>query len=193
VYGGDLDNNRLASLSSIAEPLAKKNCVGYVPYNPTEKAPKEKFDYFAVMAPVPKLVAMTIADAAKGAIINIFAGIPATVGGPVDVDTYIEKGCYFIGTSGSTLDDMLTVLRKVQNGSLDTNISVAAVLGLKGAIDGIRAVEHHAIPGKIIVYPDCTELGLTRLEELAGKSAKAAAALNNGLWTQEAESALIKQ
>jgi len=86
VYGGDLDNNRLASLSGIAGPLAKKNGVGYVPYNPTEKALTEKFDYFAVMAPVPKLVAMTIGDAAPGAIINIFAGIPATVGGPVDVD-----------------------------------------------------------------------------------------------------------
>jgi threonine dehydrogenase-like Zn-dependent dehydrogenase len=192
VYAGDLDDGRLAALSAIAEPLAQKNNVGYVPYNPTRNAPTRPFDYFAVMAPVPKLVAQCVADAADGAIINIFAGIPATVGGPVDVDAYVKKGCYFVGTSGSTLDDMITVLRKVQNGSLDTNISVAAVAGLNGAIDGIRAVEHHAIPGKILVYPDC-DLPLTRLEELAGKAPAAAAGLKNGLWTKAAEAALIKK
>lgn len=193
VYAGDLDNNRLASLTGIAQPLAQKNGVGYVPYNPTEKMLAEKFDYFAIMAPVPKLVAQAITDAAPGAIINIFAGIPATVGGPMDVDAYVQKGLYFLGTSGSTLDDMIAVLKKVQSGSLDTNISVAAVSGLKGAIDGIRAVEHHSIPGKIIIYPDCTELGLTRLEDLAEKAPKAAAAMKNGLWNKAAEAALIAQ
>lgn len=192
VYAGDLDNDRLAALAAIAEPLAKRNGLGYTPYNPTENVPAQKFDYFAIMAPVPKLVAQSVVDSADGAIINIFAGIPATVGGPVDIDAYVEKGCYFIGTSGSTLDDMLTVLKKVQAGRLDTNISVAAVSGLKGAIDGIRAVEHHAIPGKIIVYPDCADLPLTRLEELAGIAPDVAAALNNGLWTKDAEAALLK-
>ena len=192
VYAGDLDNERLASLTAIAEPLAKKNKVGYATYNPTEKVPAEKFNYFAVMAPVPKLVANCVADAAPAAIINIFAGIPATVGGPVDVDAYVEKGLYFVGTSGSVLDDMITVLKKVQDGSLDTNISVAAVSGLKGAIDGIRAVENHSIPGKIIVYPDCAELGLTRLEELDKKAPAAAAAMKDGVWNKAAEAALLK-
>ena len=193
VYAGDLDTQRLAALSAIAQPLAEQNCVGYVPYNPTDNPPTVKFNYFSIMAPVPKLVAQSVADAAPGAIINIFAGIPATVGGPVDMDAYVEKGCYFIGTSGSTLDDMLTVLKKVQSGALDTNISVAAVSGLKGAIDGIRAVEHHRIAGKIIVYPDCTDLELTRLEELADKAPAAVEALDNGLWNKQAESELLKR
>lgn len=190
VYAGDLDNNRLAALSAVADPLAKRNAVGYVPYNPAENPQTRKFDYFAIMAPVPKLVAQSVLDAAPGAIINIFAGIPATVGGPVDIDAYVEKGCYFIGTSGSTLDDMLAVLKKVQSGALDTNISVAAVSGLKGAIDGIRAVEHHTIPGKIIVYPDC-DLGLTRLQELAAVAPHVAASLKSGLWTKSAEAELL--
>ncbi len=192
VYAGDLDNGRLAALTAIAGPLAESNAVGYVPYNPTENPTDVQFDYFAIMAPVPKLVAQSVLDAAPGAIINIFAGIPATVGGPVDIDAYVQKGCYFIGTSGSTLDDMLTVLKKVQAGSLNTNISVAAVSGLNGAIDGIRAVENHTIAGKIIVYPDCEDLELTRLEDLADKAPAAAEALSNGLWTQAAEAALLK-
>ncbi len=192
VYAGDLDNGRLAALTAIAGPLAEANTVGYVPYNPTQNPPDVRFDYFAIMAPVPELVAQSVLDAAPGAIINIFAGIAATVGGPVDIDAYVQKGCYFIGTSGSTLDDMLTVLKKVQDGVLDTNISVAAVAGLKGAIDGIRAVENHTIAGRIVVYPDCADLELTGLGALADTAPAAAAALSNGLWTKAAEAALLK-
>lgn len=192
VYAGDLDDQRLAALSAIARPLAEQNKAGYVPYNPTKNPPSVNYTYFTIMAPVPTLVAQAVLDAAAGAIINIFAGIPAAVGGPVDLDAYVEKGCYFIGTSGSTLDDMMTVLKKVQSGALNTNISVAAVSGMKGAIDGIRAVEHHLIPGKIIVYPDCAEMELTRLDQLPEKAPAVANALDNGLWTKQAEIELLK-
>lgn len=190
VYAGDLDDNRLASLSKIAEPLAKRNRLGYIAYNPAKGAPAAAYDYIAMMAPIPKLVTQAVVDAADKGMINIFAGIPATVSGPVDMDAYCRKRLYFVGTSGSTLDDMLAVLSKVQSGQLDTNISVAAVCGLGGAIDGIRAVEHHTIPGKIIVYPDC-DLPLTPLEKLGMQKPKAAAKLADGLWTKEAEETLL--
>lgn len=192
VYAGDLDDNRLAGLTRIAQPLADRNGVGYLPYNPSTKAPDASFDYIVLMAPVVKLVAQAVLDAAEGGIVNIFAGIPANVSGPVDVDAYCQKNLYFIGTSGSTLDDMLAVLAKVQSGALDTNISVAAVCGLPGAIDGIRAVEHHTIPGKIIVYPD-SPLPLTPLEKLHEQNPGAASKLADGLWTKEAEEALVHE
>ena len=64
------------------------------------------------MAPVPALVVQSIPAAATRAIINIFAGIPANVTAELDLDTYIAKQLYFIGTSGSTLDDMKLVLPK---------------------------------------------------------------------------------
>jgi len=189
VYAGDLDDNRLASLTKIARPLAERNHVGYEPYNPSKTASGESFDYIVLMAPVVKLVAQAVTDAAQDGIINIFAGIPAGVSGPIDVDAYCKKSLYFIGTSGSTLDDMLAVLAKVQSGALDTNISVAAVCGLSGAIDGIRAVEHHTIGGKIIVYPD-SSLPLTPLENLHENKPEAAAGLSDGLWTKAAEDGL---
>ena len=56
---------------------------------------------------------------------------------------------------------MKQVLAKVVSRQLDTNLSVAAVSGLDGAIDGIRAVEKNLMPGKIIVYPSCRGLKLT--------------------------------
>ena len=60
--------------------------------------------------------------------------------------------------------------------------------GLDGAIDGIRAVEHNLLPGKILVYPSCRGLKLTALGELGGDTP-----LEPGHWNLEAETALLKR
>ncbi|OHB56171.1 MAG: hypothetical protein A2Y12_12380 [Planctomycetes bacterium GWF2_42_9] len=193
VYGADLDDGRLNILSSIASPLAEKNNLKFIPYNSAKNNISEKFDYILIMAPVPKLVELAIDSAAENAKVNIFAGIPATVDGQVDLNTYINKKLYFIGTSGSTIEDMKTVLAKVENGSLDTNISIAAVGGLSSAIEGINAVENQLIPGKIVIYPSTKNLPLTRLEQIKTDMPEVASKLNNGLWSKEAEEALIKK
>jgi threonine dehydrogenase-like Zn-dependent dehydrogenase len=192
IFGSDVDDNRLAALTKVAAPLAKKNGVEYRSYNPTRQEAAEVFDYTALMAPVPALVAASVRGAAEEGLINIFAGIPATVTGKIDLDAYIEKRLYFIGTSGSTLDDMKRMLAKVESGQLDTNVSVAAICGLEGATDGIRAVENRSIAGKIIVYPACRGLGLVRLEELNEKMPRVAECLNDGLWTRQAEQKLLE-
>jgi threonine dehydrogenase-like Zn-dependent dehydrogenase len=143
------------------------------------------------MVPMPELVADSVKSAARGGIINIFAGLPATVTAKLNLDTYIEKQLYFIGTSGSVLEDMKRVLVKAESGRLDTNISVGAVCGLDGAIEGIYAVENRSIAGKIIVYPACKGLGLTQLAKLEEKMPQVAECLNNGLWTKQAEEKLL--
>ncbi len=193
VYGGDMSDERLAQLSRLAQPLAAVNGVTYNSYNAGTEPREGPFNYTALMVPAPSLVAEAVDKSAPHAIINIFAGIPYHVTHPVDLDKYIELGAYFIGTSGSTIDDMRIVLRKVTEGHLDTNLSVAAVSGLDGAVEGIRAVENQAIPGKILVYPSCKGLELTRLSELALKYPEVAGHLNDGAWTREAEQALLAQ
>ncbi|UCF17706.1 MAG: hypothetical protein JSW59_09635, partial [Phycisphaerales bacterium] len=192
VFGSDLDDSRLAALTKIAAPLAAKNGVECRPYNPTKQQTDDAFDYAAIMAPVPALVAACVHSAAERGLINIFAGIPATVSGEIDLDAYIEKRLYFIGTSGSTLDDMKQMLAKAESGRLDTNVSVAAVSGFEGAVEGIRAVENRSIAGKIIVYPACRDLGLVRLEEMAEKMPQVAGCLKDGLWTKQAEQKLLE-
>jgi len=192
VYGSDVDDERLAALTKIAAPLAEKNGIKYEAYNPTRQKPPCEFDYTALMAPVPALVAAAVQDSAERGLINIFAGIPATVTGEIDLDTYIEKKLYFIGTSGSTLDDMKRMLEKVESGRLDTNLSVAAISGLEGATAGIRAVENRSIAGKIIVYPACRNLGLVTLREMDKKMPEVAECLNDGLWTKKAEEKLLE-
>jgi len=192
VFAGDLDDNRLATLTKIARPLAEQNGVDYQAYNAKQGPGGEPFDYVVLMAPIPALVAKAVQEAAPRGIINIFAGIPATVSGEIDLDTYIEKRLFFIGTSGSTLDDMKRILGNVESNRLDTNVSVAAISGLDGALDGIRAVENRTIAGKIVVYPACKGLGLIPLEQLKDQLPEVAACLKGGLWTTEAEKKLIE-
>jgi threonine dehydrogenase-like Zn-dependent dehydrogenase len=193
VFAGDVDDNRLAALTRIVQPLAQKNVVEYQTYNAKTQETPADLTYTVLMAPVPELVAAAVVNSAARGIINIFAGIPATVSGPIDLDAYVEKRLYFIGTSGSTLDDMKRMLEKVESDRLDTNVSVAAISGFAGAVEGIRAVENRSIPGKIMVYPACRTMGLIRLEELAQKLPDVAACLNDGLWTMEAEKTLLEK
>jgi threonine dehydrogenase-like Zn-dependent dehydrogenase len=188
VFAGDLSDDRLAVLQKLAGPLAAKNKLTLRSYNPSKDKLPDKFNYIVLMAPVPALVAQAVQDAAPGGIVNIFAGIPAEKTADLDLDTYIEKQLYFIGTSGSVLEDMKQVLAKVVSRRLDTNLSVAAVSGLDGAIDGIRAVEKNLMPGKILVYPSCRGLKLTPLTELGGTLP-----LSDGHWNKQSEEALVKQ
>ena len=184
VFAGDLSPERLAQLRSLAEPVAIKNKLTLRCYNPKQDKLAEAFNYIVLMAPVPALVEQAIPAAAPRALINIFAGIPADKTATLDLDAYLAKQLYFIGTSGSTLDDLKLVLRKVVSRQLDTNLSVAAVTGLDGAIDGIRAVEKNTMPGKIMVYPSMKGLKLTPLPELTP-------AVQLGHRTKSAEEALL--
>jgi threonine dehydrogenase-like Zn-dependent dehydrogenase len=193
VYAGDLNDERLAALRKLSEPLAQKNKLTLKTYNPSKDKLAEKFDYIVLMAPIPALVAQAVKDAAPKAIINIFAGIPADKTGEIDLDEYIAKQNYFIGTSGSTLDDMKIILKKVASRQLDTNLSVAAISGLDGAVDGIRAVEKNTMPGKIVVYPFAKGLKLTALTEVGAEHSGVAKSLNDGYWNKNAEEALKKE
>jgi len=184
VYAGDLNEERLAGLRGLAEPLAREKRVGLHCYNPKKDSLAPGFDYVVILAPVAALVAEAVEAAAKGGVINVFAGIPADKTAAIDLDAYVEKELYFIGTSGSEISDMRQVLAKLTAGELDTNLSVAAVAGLEGAIDGIRAVEKNLLPGKVLVYPSCRGLELTPLGELKGVA--------TSRWDAEAEAALLK-
>ncbi|MFA6172754.1 MAG: alcohol dehydrogenase catalytic domain-containing protein [Kiritimatiellales bacterium] len=191
VYAADLSDERLAALAKIAEPTAKAAGTTYIGYNPKVTQPDVLFDMQVVMAPVPVLVAAAVKTTAPKGIIDIFAGIPADKYGEIDLDAYCEKQLYFIGTSGSTMDDIQIVLDHVAAGRIDTNVSVAAISGLDEAVLGIRKVEKQEVPGKIMVYPSCKGLKLTLIADLAGTLPTVAAKMKNGVWTKEAEETLL--
>jgi len=190
VLASDTDDSRLQALCRIAAPIARAHGVPFRAYNPLKETVTESFDYIALMAPVPGLVAQAVNQAARQSIISIFAGIPDHVTTEIDLDAYIENQLYFIGTSGSVLEDMKAVLAKVEAGILDTNLSVAAVSGLEGAVAGLRAVAERQVTGKIIVYPRCRGLHLVSLEDMQEQMPRMAEFLDNGMWNGRAEQVL---
>jgi len=192
VVGTDMDDARLASIQKKAEPFASANKVAMKMVNTAKTPLAEKFSYFALMAPVPALVASSIRDSKPGCLINLFAGIPAPTKHELDLDTYITNRCFMFGTSGSTIRDMKIVLQKVTTGQLNTNCSVDAISGMAGATAGIAAVENRTLAGKIIVYPMLHDVGLVPLVDLHKTFPTVAEKLDRGQWTRAAEQELLR-
>jgi len=192
VVGTDMDDARLASIQAKAESFATTNGVPMKMVNTAKTPLADRFSYFALMAPIPALVASSIRTSQPGCIINIFAGIPAPTKHPLDLDTYITNRCFMFGTSGSTIQDMKIVLEKVTSGRLNTNCSVDAISGMAGATDGIAAVENRTLAGKIIVYPTLHDVGLVPLVDLHKSFPTVAAKLDHGQWTKAAEEELLR-
>jgi threonine dehydrogenase-like Zn-dependent dehydrogenase len=192
VIGTDMDDARLASIQAKAEAFATANSVPMRMVNTAKTQIAEKFSYFALMAPVPALVASSIRDSKPGCLINLFAGIPAPTKHELDLDTYIASRCFMFGTSGSTIRDMKIVLQKVTSGQLNTNCSVDAISGMAGATAGIAAVENRTLAGKIIVYPMLHNIDLIPLVELHKTFPTVAAKLDKGQWSRDAEQELLR-
>jgi threonine dehydrogenase-like Zn-dependent dehydrogenase len=191
LFPSSRSDDRVTYIDKTCAPFAKKHNILFEAYNSKTTKPDTLMDYIVIMAPVPQLVTQAVQDCAQNGAINIFAGIPAEVSATVDMNKYIAMRQYFIGTSGSTMDDMKCVLKKVESGQLDTNISVMAVTGLKEVYKGIQAVEDNVYCGKIVVYPTCKDLPLTTLEDLEPIKPGVIDKLDNGVWNKEAELKLI--
>lgn len=192
VVATDFDAERRRVLAEMVTPLARARNVGVAVVGADELLPDARFTYIVLMVPAAGLVQRAIEQAGPRAVINVFAGIPAGTLQAIDLDRYIEAGCYAIGTSGSVVEDMHVVLRKLDSGALDTNCSIVAVAGMRGAIAGMRAVQSRAVPGKIVVYPALVDLELTPLAELCARFPTLAAHMPAGRWTRAAEQELLR-
>jgi threonine dehydrogenase-like Zn-dependent dehydrogenase len=191
VEGGVRNPERAQALTERVAPFAAAKRVAVRLFNPETERPRGAVDYCFLMAPVPALVQEAINDANERGIINVFAGIGAEVPCAIDLDLYARKQLYFIGTSGSTMDDMRVVLHKVVGDQLDTNLSVGAVSGMAGAIDGLNAVKNRTIAGKIVVYPALGTFPLLELDELVVRYPSIGPLLINGCWSKAAEEELL--
>jgi threonine dehydrogenase-like Zn-dependent dehydrogenase len=189
----DIDDVRLEHLRRTAGPIAESHGVELAVINSRKTEPEPGFSYIALMVPAAPLVGATVALGGKGCRINIFAGFPSGTRAPVDLDLYLERSCYFLGTSGSLIPDMKAVLGKLERGELDTNISLGAVAGFEGVADALAEVESRSVSGKTVVYPALHDLGIVRLTDLAERFPETAAALKDGHWTREAEQALLRE
>ncbi|MCB0254087.1 MAG: zinc-binding dehydrogenase [Anaerolineae bacterium] len=159
-----------------------------------ELTDSEGFDDIVILAPSIKAIEEAAAMLAPGGIINVFAGLTRGTEAMLDLNPVIDgRQIRFIGSSGSSIADMRSMLVMVEQGVLSTNRSVAAISGLDGVYDGIYAVSQGTFPGKIVVYPHIVGLGLTPLPALKERLPDVYARLGEGeVWTVEAEEELLR-
>jgi len=146
-----------------------------------------------VLAPVAPLVTQACGFAADNAIVNVFAGIP--IGNPAQISLNdLCRGVKILGSSGSRIRDLRRILEMVENGELNTDMSVAAIGGLNSAREGLEAVRDGKFPGKVVIYTQILDLPLTPLDEIPEKIAELKDELGpQGCWTKEAEAALLEK
>ncbi|MFT4108798.1 alcohol dehydrogenase catalytic domain-containing protein [Propionicimonas sp.] len=187
----DVDDARLAHLAAVVAPVAEANGVPASFRNSRTEPLEAGYSYIAAMVPAPFLIAQAVDIASEGAIVNAFAGFAIGTMAELDLTKIASQGIYLVGTSGSRIQDMKTMLAKVEDGTLDTNVSLWAVTGMAGVADGIESVNNRTSGGKIMVYPMLPDLGLVTLDELAATLPQVAAELVDGRWTKAAEAALL--
>jgi len=152
------------------------------------------FDDIAVMAPSVPAIEAAMDLLADDGVMNVFAGLPRGTMAMFDINAIVQRGVRFTGTSGSSIEDLERMLFLTESHALSTNRSVAAIAGLEGVPDGLRAVAEGRFPGKVVIWPNLSKpLPLTTLEELKDVLPSVAAKLDeNGNWTIEAEEELLE-
>ena len=200
----DLDKSRLEHIRRRFGGLADQKGVELITLCPSdfespqamddrirELAPNGYTDV-CVLAPVPALVSQAVPLAADHGLVNVFAGIP--IGNPASIRIEdICRGVKIIGSSGSRIRDLRKILAMVEEGHLNTDLSVAAIGGLNSAREGLEAVKSGRFPGKIVIYPHIPELPLMAIEEIPERIPDVASKLGpNGAWTKRAEEALLE-
>ena len=144
------------------------------------------------LAAIPAFIEDAASYLGDRAILNIFAGVSKGTIANLNIKDAAAKSVRYIGSSGSTLSDMVYTLRRVEDSGLNTDSSVAGVAGMNDVWNGIDAVRTGSFPGKIIVYPHITNLDLISLKELKKKHPEIGKHFSaSGKWTKKAENQLL--
>jgi len=198
----DPSRERLQAVKRRFEAAAREVGVELVLLNPAdpdfpermERAAPGGVDYMVACAPVPQVVVDSRRYVAKYGVLNVFAGLKRGTGQVNLGDIHYDQHT-ITGNTGSRIQDMVNVLRQVERGELDTNASAAAVVGMRHADQGLRAVAEGVITNKVVLYPQFEDLPLTAVEKLPAEvrfSPEVNSELELGKWSTRAEAELFE-
>jgi L-sorbose 1-phosphate reductase len=205
VIATEVSDERLKTLQENFGPLAAKNGRTLLVYNPIT-SPESLHDYVmrvtegqgaddvVVSVPLAALMAESAALMRPDGMLVLFAGVPNGTMGPLDLSNVYLHNAQYTGTSGLTLQDQASVMERAREGALSPGRSVAAIGGIETARQAMEAVMDGRYPGKVVIFPQIHDLPLMGLDELKEKLPEVAARLEEGgVWTNEAEEALIEK
>lgn len=197
----DIIDARLESVQERYSAMAQDVGVRFVTLNPNnpgyEKSLDEiapnGFNFLVALCPVAPVIQAALKRLKQYGVVNLFAGFKRGEGALNMGDVHYDQ-ITISGNSGSRIDDMYSVLSKVQAGFLNTNSSVYAVVGLEGAKEGVMWVRDGKAFNKIVIYPQCKDLPLTPISELAGQlpfAEDVREQVRKGHWSTQAEEVLL--
>ena len=199
----DVSDVRLKDLDDTFKEEAQARGIHWYCVNPTApEAFEEKmapfkesgFDDIIMLVPNARVIADSTPWLGESGMMNIFAGVPRGTMVEVDLSDLVARNARLIGHSASTIENMLTMLQKVEEGELNTNRSVAAVGSLSAAKDGLQALIDATYPGKVVIFPNIRDLPLTPVSELGNLLPEVGAKLQDGrTWTKAAEREFLSQ
>lgn len=207
IIASDVSADRMAYALARWRPLADRAAVELITLDPgayasdtdylarlAHEIDRQGCDDIVVLAPIPELVAQASTQAAPGCVINIFAGIPVGNHASLDLsDAYLRQVRY-IGSSGSTIEDLKTVLHKAHTGRLDANRSLGVIGGIAQALDSVERVARGETPAKTVLFPGVPDFPLTALEDLRTLDPQLADLLTDGsIWTRRAEERFLEE
>ena len=205
IVATDVNDERLATLGQLFQPLAQQRGRRLVLANPQASGEPLRdlvaretggagADDVVVCVPAAALMAEAAGLMGPDGMLVLFAGVPNGTLAPLNLSDVYLHGAQLTGTSGSRLSDQALVIQKTIAGALSPNRSVAAVGGIEAAHDGIRALMAGRYPGKVVIFPQISDLPLTGVAELRERYPDIAAKLGPGdVWTPAAEQMLIER
>jgi threonine dehydrogenase-like Zn-dependent dehydrogenase len=151
-------------------------------------------DDVVVLVPTTEVMEQASALIHNKSLLNLFAGTPAGVRIPIDPTMLYLGDLQITGASGLEYQHIQQAQKLTTEGIIDLNTLVVAVGGMGAAREGIQAAGERQYPGKIIIYPQLENLPLLSIPELGDKFPLVKSKLGSrGIWTTEAEAALLKQ
>ncbi|MFA4029459.1 MAG: hypothetical protein GDYSWBUE_000457 [Candidatus Fervidibacterota bacterium] len=204
IVATDVDDSRLAYCRERYESKAKEAGIEIILLNPSKLGDELEgelykavgdggFDDIILLAPVPKLIEDAQKWLGENGVMNLFAGLPRGTNVRIDVSGVYMRGQRYVGSSGSSIADLVMALSKTEGGELRPNLSVAAIGGIKAVWEAVKAAKEGRFPGKIVIFPHI-DIPLIPLIELNARLPEVASKLSeDGSWTKEAEEELLRR
>ncbi|MDR0362583.1 MAG: alcohol dehydrogenase catalytic domain-containing protein [Planctomycetota bacterium] len=204
LYCTDLSQERLDYMVNRLKHLADKKGVGFMAVNVGGMTDLEVrlnqftggngFDDVYVHAPVAALAEQASGFLADQSVFNIFAGVGIGTKAMISPDIFCKQHARLIGSSGSSMDDIINTLKKMESGKLATRMSLAALGGIEATWEGVKGVKENRFPGKTAIFPQLNNIPLAGLSDLANVSPETADKLEPGcVWTNDAEKVFLEK
>ena len=201
----EVNQMRLDAIQNLFGPLAEANHRRLLTFNPqTDERTLEDFvsevtegsgaDDVVICVPVAALMEESDRLMKEDGMLVLFAGVPNGTEAPLNIENVYLSNAQYTGTSGLNLADQAEVMQRTLAGSLSPSRSVAAIGGMNAALDGIEAMMDGRYPGKIVIFPQISDLPLMGIGQIREDYPDIAAAMaKDGSWTAEAERLLIEK